>query len=78
MGHPIISGNLAQGFVLFHDKAYLRSAMLPVGCLSSAHVDPLVDVEGPRLEPGGGSRRWLLRHQAPDLSMACSHLEAAG
>ena len=33
------SSNLVQGFVVFHDTAYQHSAMLPVGCLSSADVD---------------------------------------
>jgi len=34
------SSNLAPGFVVFDDTADQRQAMLAVGCLSSAHVDP--------------------------------------
>jgi hypothetical protein len=40
------SGNLAQGFVVFNDSAYQRSAMLPVGCHSEAHVDLHASVRG--------------------------------
>ncbi len=48
--HAVIGGNLAQGFVVFHDTAYQRSAMLPVGCLSSARVDPKTVGRGGEVE----------------------------